>query len=687
MNRRELIKASAAGVAVALNIAGLRRTRAAANEVYIDPTVVGVGHAGTYADPYSTDDALVYFSLLAGDLANLRIRFRAGTTFVGYVSINGCDNYFLEPYGDGAAPIISNHVDVSSLTWMPDDGVWGGPAPDVYYLPASGTGSTWNAGDTAVIIDDGTGAKQCEYRLSYADLIGPLYPCSETAYPSGWPFLQWWDTTSSPHRMWIRGPAGWDPNAITVLRPVPSQGAMYLLAGSGVTVSDLDLQCGANVNLLAAGVSGLLLDHVDAHNCGGNPAAAEDVFNIIGTSKEQRATDIVLRSCRAFRSLQHTSSHGLEISWLRNVTIDDFEVRDIRFHGIEFWASNSDVTVRRMKARQTLTLMQFQPGEAIEADTLHDNIVVQNCECVQRASYLRHGSSGPNGGNGIVVCDSSRNRKFVSDLRIYENSLDLDSGHFLYAFINENAGSGLGNNAVTFKGNVCRLSQLTSDAGGLYCCAVDTAAAEWTMDRNVYQFAANPTNKLAVAGGYASDLAGYQALWDAVGPITNADNSVVADAAAPLYKVPGGTVQTADLSLIDESVAAVGLGDPADAYTPATDILGAVRDSAPDAGAYEYFPPDTDGDGIADAEDNCTLVANPSQCDSDGDGYGNLCDGDLDNNGFTNVQDYAQFRAELGAPSTPPSFNVADLNCNSAVNAQDYAIFRRLLGLPPGPSG
>ena len=37
-------------------------------------------------------------------------------------------------------------------------------------------------------------------------------------------------------------------------------------------------------------------------------------------------------------------------------------------------------------------------------------------------------------------------------------------------------------------------------------------------------------------------------------------------------------------------------------------------------------PPDTDADGIVDAEDNCPADANPDQSDIDGDGLGDVCD-------------------------------------------------------------
>jgi len=95
---------------------------------------------------------------------------------------------------------------------------------------------------------------------------------------------------------------------------------------------------------------------------------------------------------------------------------------------------------------------------------------------------------------------------------------------------------------------------------------------------------------------------------------------------------------------------------------------------------------DTDSDGVIDSQDNCTLLSNPSQVDSDADGYGNRCDGDMNQNGIVNSQDYVLFRQQFGQPSVAPTYNKADINANGVVNSQDYVLFRVLVGSPPGPS-
>lgn len=96
-----------------------------------------------------------------------------------------------------------------------------------------------------------------------------------------------------------------------------------------------------------------------------------------------------------------------------------------------------------------------------------------------------------------------------------------------------------------------------------------------------------------------------------------------------------------------------------------------------------YGPPvDDDLDGIADAIDNCSAVSNAGQTDSDGDGYGNACDADLDNNGFVNFTDLGLFRVAFGT-SDPH----ADFDNNGFVNFIDLGRFRTMFGSAPGPSG
>jgi Tol biopolymer transport system component len=91
---------------------------------------------------------------------------------------------------------------------------------------------------------------------------------------------------------------------------------------------------------------------------------------------------------------------------------------------------------------------------------------------------------------------------------------------------------------------------------------------------------------------------------------------------------------------------------------------------------------DQDGDGIPDSVDNCVVVPNADQRDTDGDDYGNICDPDLNNDGLVSAADFLILRERL--TSTDPD---ADLNGDGRVSTVDYLILRAMLGQPPGPSG
>ncbi len=79
---------------------------------------------------------------------------------------------------------------------------------------------------------------------------------------------------------------------------------------------------------------------------------------------------------------------------------------------------------------------------------------------------------------------------------------------------------------------------------------------------------------------------------------------------------------------------------------------------------------DTDGDSVGDYMDNCYLTPNDYQEDTDYDGYGNMCDADLDNDGFVGPNDYNLF----GAAWYTANAN-ADFDSDGFVGPNDYNIF------------
>ncbi|MBE9563853.1 MAG: thrombospondin type 3 repeat-containing protein, partial [Proteobacteria bacterium] len=91
---------------------------------------------------------------------------------------------------------------------------------------------------------------------------------------------------------------------------------------------------------------------------------------------------------------------------------------------------------------------------------------------------------------------------------------------------------------------------------------------------------------------------------------------------------------------------------------------------------------DSDSDGLIDSKDNCILVPNPAQRDTDTDGYGNYCDPDFDNNLIVGAGDLGYLKSKFFTADPH-----ADLDGSGTVSAVDLAILKSFYFKPPGPSG
>lgn len=107
-----------------------------------------------------------------------------------------------------------------------------------------------------------------------------------------------------------------------------------------------------------------------------------------------------------------------------------------------------------------------------------------------------------------------------------------------------------------------------------------------------------------------------------------------------------------------------------------------------------HAPPDSDSDGFRDFIDNCSIDFNPDQFDSNGDGYGNLCDADLNNDEVgTNLFDLQLLISAFRSTPADADWNPdADLTGPAGVADNEINLFdlNRMIQLfreIPGPSG
>jgi len=117
--------------------------------------------------------------------------------------------------------------------------------------------------------------------------------------------------------------------------------------------------------------------------------------------------------------------------------------------------------------------------------------------------------------------------------------------------------------------------------------------------------------------------------------------------------------------------------------------LGANSVVGPDAPGWSTLSgPDADGDGVTDADDNCTLVSNQSQLDSNGDGFGNACDPDYNDDNAVGLTDFNHLRSQFGKTSADPLFDAdVDSNGDGGIGLADFNTMRSRFGGAPGPAG
>ena len=82
----------------------------------------------------------------------------------------------------------------------------------------------------------------------------------------------------------------------------------------------------------------------------------------------------------------------------------------------------------------------------------------------------------------------------------------------------------------------------------------------------------------------------------------------------------------------------LGVGSNNPGFDGNVDYLTYTRNDGTHTADFEPFV-DTDGDGIEDSNDNCPLVVNGDQLDTDSDGQGDACDEDDDDDGVPDAED------------------------------------------------
>jgi hypothetical protein len=147
-----------------------------------------------------------------------------------------------------------------------------------------------------------------------------------------------------------------------------------------------------------------------------------------------------------------------------------------------------------------------------------------------------------------------------------------------------------------------------------------------------------------------------------------------------LGNIPSGGFSQVTLPLTISNVTVN--GQLVNFFAIATDTAGGIATGIDTVRLGLCTDDDSDCDSVPDDADNCILADNSTQLDTDGDGIGNICDPDLDQNCSVNFVDLGIFKAAFF--TTDPN---SDFDGSGQVNFVDLGILKEFFFKAPGPSG